>query len=70
MEPGTEFTQTMDAVAWAKAWIDRASLLRRDQILDEGWMTGWFANAIMRGYDTGYAKGRDDEANDVSTETT
>jgi hypothetical protein len=37
---------TTDAQVWAQEWIKIASLMRRDQILDEGWMIGWFANAM------------------------
>lgn len=42
---------TMDAQIWAKKWLE----ITRDKpeiALDEGAMIGWFANAIMAGYDT------------------
>jgi hypothetical protein len=50
---------SFDAVDWAKAFCKIATNLGyRDaegQPVDEGWMVGWFANALMRGYDE-YAK--------------
>jgi len=50
-----DFTQSFDARDWARAFIE---LVRRNPEIafDEGTMIGWFANAIMRGYDTGYSK--------------
>lgn len=42
---------TMDARAWVDEWMrltDPSAIAR-----DEGAMLGWFANAIMAGYDTG-----------------
>jgi hypothetical protein len=44
------FSQSMDAVLWAKAFL-KAYELGDDHFLDEGTMIAWFANAIMRGYD-------------------
>lgn len=43
--------QTFDAQAWAKQFI---KYVKKDQNMatDEGTMIGWFANAIMLGYDT------------------
>ncbi len=44
------FTQSFDAKDWAKAFIARVH--RNPEIpTDEGCMLGWFANAIMRGFD-------------------
>lgn len=46
---------TMDARVWAqqfKATAERLAAQGSD-ILDDGWLISWFANAIMRGYDTG-----------------
>lgn len=45
---------TMDAQVWAqqfKATAERLRALGQD-VLDDGWLIAWFANAIMRGYDT------------------
>lgn len=41
-----DFTQSMDASLWAKAFVEMHGG-------DEDLMLGWFANAIMRGYDSG-----------------
>lgn len=44
--------QTLDARKWASDWIETTH--RRPEIhTDEGAMIGWFANAIMAGYDEG-----------------
>lgn len=45
-----DFTQSFDAQVWAKAFVERAS---KDHTFaaDESNMIGWFANALMRGYD-------------------
>ena len=40
---------SFDARDWAKAFCKIAKQHGHD--LDEGWMTTWFANALMRGYD-------------------
>ena len=45
-----------DAVQWAEAWL--AALAENPQIpTDKGTMIGWFANAIMAGYDAGRKAG-------------
>lgn len=44
--------QTMDAAVWAKVFIKTATLYP-SLPADEGSMIGWFANAIMVGYDRG-----------------
>jgi hypothetical protein len=38
-----------------KKWAEEFCKIARDKghDLDEGWMIGWFANAIMAGYDKG-----------------
>lgn len=45
---------SFDARDWAKAFCKIAA----DQGLriDEGWMTSWFASALMRGYDEAMAR--------------
>lgn len=46
----TDFTQSFDARDWAAAFV--AHVQANPAIAtDEGTMIGWFANAIMRGYD-------------------
>lgn len=40
---------SFDAQDWAKAFCKVAKAHGHD--LDEGWVTLWFANALMRGYD-------------------
>jgi hypothetical protein len=47
---GKQFPQTMDAVAWAKEWL-RTIESNPTIPKDEGTMIGWFARAIMAGYD-------------------
>lgn len=41
---------SFDARDWAKAFCDIAAINGHPGI-DEGWMIGWFANALMRGFD-------------------
>jgi hypothetical protein len=49
--------QDTDAKHWAESWVGIAQdiLIRHDwdphALLDEGWMIGWFANAIEVGRD-------------------
>jgi hypothetical protein len=38
-----------DASKWATAWCQTAKKLGHGEI-DEGWMIGWFANAIENSY--------------------
>jgi hypothetical protein len=51
-----------DALTWATEFTERFDgfVVRPDQagdeILDVGCMIGWFANAIMAGFDEGYAR--------------
>ena len=46
---------TTDARVWAEEWCRIAREIEASndgrEIIDEGWMIGWFANAIMRGWD-------------------
>jgi hypothetical protein len=46
----SSFTNSTDAQVWAEEFIKR---VQNDPTLalDEGTMIGWFANAIMAGYD-------------------
>lgn len=46
---------TVDAQVWAKEWL-RVLEEHPDICKDEGAMLGWFANAIMVGYDHGYQR--------------
>ena len=56
----TSFTQSFDAAVWAKAFVEHVN--RNPSIAtDEGTMIGWFANALMRGYDE-HARRSTDEA--------
>ena len=49
-DDGLRFPQTMDARVWAREFI---AVAQRVPFIasDEGCMTGWFANAIMAGWD-------------------
>ena len=42
---------TMDAQVWAQKWLE-ITKDKPEVATDEGAMIGWFANAIMAGYDT------------------
>ena len=52
MKKKDRWPNTIDARKWAKQFIKR---VKKDPsiALDEGCMLGWFANAIMAGYDKG-----------------
>lgn len=44
--------QSMDAVVWAQKFMEYKKRMRwTHSDIDESLMTGWFANAIMAGYD-------------------
>lgn len=49
-----------DAVVWAEEWCEVAREIAEDkderEVIDEGWMIGWFAHAIIAGFDEGYAR--------------
>lgn len=58
MPDHTHLLSTTDAQEWASAWIATAAeVVARTgsfvDVLDEGWMIGWFANAIETGRDHG-----------------
>ena len=40
-----------DAMAWAKLFIRKTENMDRDAFRDEGYMVGWFANALMAMHD-------------------
>lgn len=46
--PAEHLQETDDAAVWARAWCSTASYLQTQgvRLVDEGWMVGWFANAI------------------------
>lgn len=46
-----EWPHTMDAQVWARKWLE-ITTDKPEIATDEGAMIGWFANAIMAGYDT------------------
>ena len=51
-----KWPHTVDARVWAKEWI--AHIKANPSIAtDEDCMIGWFANAIMAGYDTAQQRG-------------
>jgi hypothetical protein len=51
-----------DATVWATEFVKLVKA-KPSEFIDEGLMLGWFANAIMAGYDAGY-----DRATKVLTE--
>lgn len=50
-----EWPHTMDAQVWAKEFNSTLVKLGH-QPFDTGWLIGWFANAIMAGYDTAQSR--------------
>ena len=40
-----------DAMAWAKFFVEHTKNMDRDAFRDEGYMVGWFANAMMAMHD-------------------
>ena len=50
-----ELIGNTNASVWTDEWCDIATELRDGgtEIIDWGWMLGWFANAIMSGFDEG-----------------
>lgn len=52
---GKNIPQTMDARAWAIAFVYAVQANPKIPS-DEGCMIGWYANAIMAGYDAGKAR--------------
>lgn len=40
-----------DAMAWAKFFVETTKDMDREAFRDEGYMVGWFANAMMAMYD-------------------
>jgi hypothetical protein len=51
----TDFDQTTDAAAWAKAFCERFGVYTSEGVIQdaEGLMLSWFANAIERGRTAG-----------------
>ncbi len=51
----TDLHATTDAQVWAKAWCETATIAVGEgrSLIDEGWMIGWFANAIEAGRTAG-----------------
>lgn len=54
-----DLVNTVDAVEWAKEFV-RIAKTKPEIPIDEGTMLGWFANAIMTGYDHGRTAERKD----------
>ena len=46
---------SFDAADWAKSFRETAVKLGYSD-MDEGWLIGWFANALMRGFDEATAR--------------
>jgi len=52
-----KWPHTVDAQVWAKEWMK--TIKEHPEIAnDEGAMIGWFANAIMAGYDTAMSRAK------------
>ena len=52
---------SFDARDWAEAFNKTAVKLGYSE-MDEGWLIGWFANALMRGFDEHVALAREESA--------
>ncbi len=50
LDPDGHVPESFDAQVWADAFMRVIDNIGRDRI-DDGLMIGWFANALMRGYD-------------------
>lgn len=68
-ETGKLLHSTTDARVWASEWCRIAEnldgercLVVDSRVIDEGWMTGWFANAIEVGRTAGHAAGKAEAA--------
>jgi hypothetical protein len=55
---GNEILQSFDARDWAKAFVERVQA-NPSIPNDEETMRGWFANALMRGYDEHYWRSKE-----------
>ena len=56
-----QWPHTIDAKVWVKEWAK--TVMQNPSIpFDEGAMIGWFANAIMAGYDTAMYRANHGEA--------
>ena len=53
-----EWPHTMDAQVWARKWLE-ITADKPEVATDEGAMIGWFANAIMAGYDSAMLRSND-----------
>ena len=52
---------TMDALVWTEEWMN--TIAKHPEIpTDDGNMITWFANAIMAGYDKGFAAAENEKA--------
>lgn len=51
MDHDLSIHQNPDAQAWAKFFIETTKNMNRDSFRDEGYMIGWFANAMMAMHD-------------------
>ena len=49
---------SFDAVDWAKAFLKSYEEYKGDDFLTEDVMVGWFANALMRGFDEASSRKR------------
>lgn len=45
-------TQSRDSMKWAESFSGVCEEFTKDEILDEGYMVGWFANSMMAMYDS------------------
>jgi hypothetical protein len=57
-EKVSKLPQSFDARDWASEFVEIFTKLYPGVAIDEGWMLGWFANAIMCGYDTHESRNR------------
>lgn len=51
-----DWPHTIDARVWVERWLETIAA-HPEIVTDKGAMLGWFANAIMAGYDTASIRG-------------
>ena len=56
---------SFDAADWAEAFCKISKEIGFDPDRDKDWVHGWFANALMRGYDEHAARFRQEEKTEI-----
>lgn len=67
--PKVDLHATTDARAWAEGFTETWRRVQGDEPPDEGWMLGWFANAIEAGRSAGVRDGEGRALRELSEHT-